>query len=128
MKQTSGLIIPPTPHRRGDPPDTNAELTVYNLGPNREDALEALRLLAEQSDRQMRRFEGSMPVEDVPLPGIYYDNDNPFVQRLRATGCRFTITVYRWLCPAEVYEDMHDLPARHGCNQTCSVTRVVETL
>jgi hypothetical protein len=128
MKQTTGILIPPTPHRRGDPPDKNAELTVYDLGPNREAALEALRLLGEWSYGALQRFTGSMPVENVPLPGVYYDNDNPFVQRLRQTGCRFSITTYAWRCPAEVYEDQHNLPARHGCTPHCSVTRVVETL
>ena len=121
MRLYTGIVVPPDPFRRGDPPDKNAELTVYDLGPNPADALFALSELGEWEGAAQRRFEGSMPVEAV-LPGVYYDNENAHVARLRATGCRFEIRTYAWLCPSEIKDD------NHWCGPTCSVTRVVEAL
>lgn len=120
----SGILVPPAPFNRGDPPTRQAELTIYQLGPQEDEIIPALEILGQFNRRELRRFQGALPVT-IPLPAIYYDRTNPFVALLRSSGTKFKIVSYPWLCPDE-QEVTGGNP--HTCNGTCSVMEMVETL
>lgn len=126
-KQVSPLV-PASPFRSGDPPQKHAELTLYALGPDQEEIIPCLRVLGEFNLRELRRFQGSLPVT-IALPATYYDRSNTFVRMLRSTGTKFRIVSWPWLCPDEVADDEAGrVKGLHWCTSTCPVAQYREVL
>ena len=121
LRPASGILVPPAPLSRGDPPTRNAELTVFELGPDQDEIIPALRVLGEFNRLELRRFQHSLPVT-ITLPASYYARSNTFVALLRSSGTRFKIVSYPWLCPDEMASD------DHLCRPTCSVVEMVESI
>ena len=121
LRPATGILVPPAPFGRGDPPARNAELTVFALGKDQEEIIPALRVLGEFNQRELLRFQGSLPCT-LTLPAAYYARSNTFVALLRSSGTRFKIVSYPWLCPDEMASD------DHLCRPTCSVLEMVESI
>lgn len=118
-------IIGPSPLRNGDPPDRNAELTVYEIGPDPEAALAILREMTEARPGALAAFErtdrGAAPLT-VTLPRVVYDPSDGMLVRLKRAGCVYTVTTYAWVCPEEEASD------RHWCSGTCRVMQIAERI
>ncbi len=119
----NGPVLQPTIMRNGDPPTKNAELTVYAIGEDQDAMVPALRILGDFSQRQLRRFQGSLPCT-MMLPNAYYDKTDTFVSLLRSSGTVFRIVGYPWMCPQE-----EEITGRkHLCSGRCSVQQMRETI
>ncbi len=118
-RPVTGLLVPPTPLRVGDPPPRCAELALLDWGPNTPEAARALLELAEQPATALVKIEVDPPFRTL-LPGIHYDPGHPLVDALKQTGARFAVTCYAWVCPDEA-------DPKHFCRPTCSVLMVADT-
>lgn len=126
-KQVSPLIAP-SPLRDGDPPPKNAELTIFSLGPDQDEIIPCLRVLGEFNLRELRRFQGSLPLT-ITLPATYYDRSNTFVAMLRSTQTKFVIRFWSWVCPDEMKdEDAGRTKGLHWCTGECPVFQIEETI
>ncbi len=119
-KPVSGVLVPPSAGRVGDPPTRCAELALYDWGPNTPEAARALLELAEKPATHLIRIEVEPPFRTL-LPGVHYEPEHPLVQDLASTGCRFSITCYAWVCPEG------ETDSKHFCSPTCSVLLVTDT-
>jgi hypothetical protein len=118
-RPVSGILVPPSQFRKGDPPTKPAEIAVWDYGENKPEAVRALLDLAGK-DRNSLWAAPATPYRSH-LPGTHYEPDDPLVSALRETGCRFQITQYAWVCPNEEN-------SKHFCRPTCSVVEMVETV
>lgn len=112
-------LIPPNPFKPGDPPQKNAELTIFALGENQDEIIPCLRMLGEFNLRKLRELQVSLP-RTLELPRSYYDKSDTFVAMLRSTGTKFLLRSYSWVCPDEMASD------QHSCRPTCSVMQISE--
>ena len=128
MLRQTGPLIAPSPLRDGDPPPKHAELTIFSLGRDEDEIIPCLRILGEFNLRELRRFQGALPLT-ITLPATYYDRSNTFVAMLRSTGTRFLIRSWAWMCPDELQDEQAGrTKGLHWCTGACPVQQVEETL